>query len=396
MVKKKQSTYSYDISMTYVNGNKQTSIDKKSISMILIEYDYDNNNAPIILVNLNLKVPVYNDMIKHCKSGKVYLNITIYTDGKTNAIKKNYIKEQFSYFFSSSNLETDEDLIKDSGSNDTTYRKSTIGLIKSELVDNNKKIMNNIFKNTNMSSIIHFYTNHMKMVIEPFDNNPVYNLFIVPPIEGISKLLKFLNESGSFYKTTYRYFMDFNKTYLLSTKGKAIDINDGTHNTIKFNIINDNGIHECEDGMTRDDDNKIYIVEINAGDFHLTKNNVTEKKYNKLYGVDSMGNKSSRKLDINNEKGSSSKTHIVRVFNDNLDYLESMASEIENTSAVITLAKGNIDMSLIVPYKEYRISNTKQYKDLDDKYLLVSKREVIIQNDGDFSCSASMSFKRVP
>jgi hypothetical protein len=109
-----------------------------------------------------------------------------------------------------------------------------------------------------------------------------------------------------------------------------------------------------------------------------------------------MGNKANRKLNINNEKGSSSKTRMIRVFNDNVNYIESAASEIENTSAIITLSKAHIDASLIVPYKEYRIANVKQYKDLDDKYMLASKREAIIQNDGNFSCSTSMSFKKVP
>lgn len=392
----KQTTYDYDVEIKYVNGNKQIEIDKKCIKMIMIDYDYQVKNAPALYLTINLEISLYNNMVLHSKTGgKLYLNIKTYKSGSTNSIKKNYIKEQFSYFFKDDTIATSQDLVEASDSDGTSYKKAILGLIKSELVDNNKRIMNNIFKNTNTSSILHFYTHHMKMIIEPFDNNPTHDLFIVPPIEGISKLIKFLNESATFYTTTYRYFMDFNKTYLLSTKGKAVDIKDGTYNTIKIDVISDVGSKTSDRGIYKDTKNKIYVIEIDSSDFHIGKNKVTEKKFNKLYGVDSMGNREYKELKINKEKGTSTKTRMVRIYNENLNYINSLADEIETSANTITVVKGELDGSLIVPYKEYRISNIKQYKDLDGKYLLVAKKEVIIQQEGDFSCSTSMTFKRV-
>lgn len=391
----KQFEYDYEVEVTYINGSKQTVIDSKYVSMILIDHDYDNNNAPVIYMKLNLEVPIYNDMVLNSKSAKLFLNVQICEADKTNPIKKDYIKEQFSYFLPTNELEYDSELIDKSESEGISYRSVMLGLIKSELIDDNKKIMNNIFKNTNTSSIVHFYTKHMKMIIEPFDNNPSHSLFIVPPMEGISRLMKYLNESSNFYTTSYRYYLDFSKTYLLSTKGKSIDIKDGTFNTIKIDIKNNTDRNEEADGIFKDTDNSIYIIEIGVDDTAIVMNKTTEKKFNRLYGVDSLGNKSDKSLNINNEKNTSVKTKMVRVYNNNLKYLDSLADEIETTSSIISVTKGDIDSSIIVPYKEYRISNIKEYKGLDDKYLLISKKEVIVQSDDKFRCSTSMNFKRV-
>jgi hypothetical protein len=391
----KNYKYAYSVDIIYVNGKKQTEIDSKSISMIAIDYDYETKNAPIIFMKMNLEVATYNSMVKNSKSAKLYLNIKVYDADQSNPIKRNYIKEQFSYFFASDNIEYDQDLVEDTKSSKTAYRTVAIGLIKSELVDDNKKTMNNIFKNTNTSTILHYYTHHMNMIIEPFDNNPTHGLFVVPPIEGISKLIKFLNESSSFYNTSYRYFMDFSKTYLLSTKGKAISTKDNTYDTIKIDVINDTTNKTTNKGLKKDTDNKLYTIEISAADFSVKFNKITEKKFNKLTGVDSMGNKISSALNINNEEDSSTKTRMVRLYNGNSNYIGSLADEIETTSAVITVVKGYIDCSLIVPYKEYRIANIKEYSKLDGKYLLASKKEVFQQSDTDFACSTSMTFKKV-
>lgn len=392
----KQFTYDYSVELTYINGSKQTEIDPKMVAMILIDHDYSNNIAPAIYIKMNLDVPVYNDMVINSKSSKIFLNVKISEAGQANPIKKDYIKEQFSYFLSTNNLEFDQDLVKSSGADDVSYKPIVIGLIKSELIDNNSKIINDIFKNTNSASIVHHYTNHMKMIIEPFDNNPIHPLLIIPPVEGISKVLRYLNESSNFYTTSYRYYLDFAKTYLLSTKGKYVDIKDGTYNTIKIEVKSLTGTKVEAEGIFKDTENELYILDIPTKDFSLNMNKITEKQFNKLHGVDSMGNKSSRELDINNEKGSSSKTRMVRVYNNNLNYLNSMADEIESTSAVISIVKGDIDSSIIVPYKDYRFTNAKEYKSLDGKYLLVGKKEVIIQSDKDFRCSISMNFKRIP
>lgn len=86
---------------------------------------------------------------------------------------------------------------------------------------------------------------------------------------------------------------------------------------------------------------------------------------------------------------------MVRIYNNNMSYLNSLANEIENSSSIITVVKGDINASIIVPYKEYRISNINQYKNLDGKYILVAKKEVFVQSDNDYRCSVSMSFKKV-
>lgn len=389
----KQFTYDYNIEITYIKGSKQIDIDAKAISMILIDHDYESNIAPAIYIKMNLDVPLYNDMVINSKSSKLFLNVQISESSLANPVKKDYIKEQFSYFLSTNDLEYDGDLVEDSDSDEVSYKPIVLGLIKSELIDNNNKIINNIFKNTNTASIVHYYTNHMKMIIEPFDNNPSRPLLIIPPVEGISKLLRYLNEVSNFYTTSYRYYLDFSKTYLLSTKGKAIDIKDGTYNTIKIEVKNLTGADVDAVGIFKDTDNKLYVIDVASKDFSISMNKITEKQFNVLHGVDSMGNKSSKKLDIHNEKGSSSKTRMVRL--NNLNYLNSMIDEIEATAAVISVNVGDIDGSIIVPYKDYRLTNIKEYKSLDGKYLLIGKKEVIVQSDKDFRCSVSMNFKRI-
>ena len=56
-------SYSYKITANFVLDGKEEPI--LSITSVITNYDYDNNNIPIIYMGLNLETSLYNKMVKN-------------------------------------------------------------------------------------------------------------------------------------------------------------------------------------------------------------------------------------------------------------------------------------------------------------------------------------------
>lgn len=390
-------SYNYKVDAKFVLDGKEEPILTEGITSIITNYDYENNNIPVIYMGIRLESSLYNKMTLNADKGTITLTISKSKTGGNNSIYENYIQDTFIYFMSD-DPDYNESLEKQSGTEDSVmenYKYGYMALIQQSTTNNNKKITNTIIRNSNMASIIHKYTSHMKMVMEPLHVDKEFKFLFIPPLDSISKLLEFLNKQSVFYRKGYRYFVDFDKTYLLSKEGNPIDIKDGNYNTIIIEVADKIDIKATEQGIITDTENKAYVLNINPSDTVLDVNKSEDKIVNNIIGVDSYGNTKEVDLDIFKTQGGDSKVRIERVPSDNMEYVDYLKNSIEANSVLITIQKTEIDSSLITPNKEYLIRNYKSLSEYDGRYVLSFKKETFIRKDDTFVNNTIFGIRKV-
>lgn len=388
--------YRYEIEAVYTNGEDIVKILPESISSITTNYNYDKNNMPILYMSFNVKSDLYDDMVVNIETARIILTIKKYDKKATSMLSRIFIRREFSYL-----METDPDYHKPLDklnspreASPTSYKKGTIALIDSELLDNAKRLYNDIIKNSNMISIVHKYTNHMNMIIEPFTNNDNIDCLIVPPISSIKDLLKFLNEYSCFYDKGYRYFRDFDKSYLLSNEGNPVPGNYEEYNTMIIEIMDTTEIESKNAGIFTDNNKHTYVMQIDALKTHMDINIVRNKEYNSIIGVTSTGD--TRKINLSlTPENAKEKVALCRVCNDNLRYMDNIKTDLDSSSVVLQISNTEIDSSIITPNKEYIIKNYKEYSEYNGRFILSSKRDIFIQQDKEFISNTILVFRKI-
>ena len=390
-------TYSYKVDASFVLDGKEEKIIPETIGSVVTNYDYDNNNIPIIYLGVRLETSLYNKMLLNSERATVTLTISKCKNTGGNSIYTNYIKDTFTYTMST-NPDYNETIEKQSDTYNqigTNYREGHIALIQSSVTDNNKKIMNNIIKNSNMASIIHKYTSHMKMVIEPLHVNKLFNFLIIPPIESVAKLLNYLNRQSVFYRGGYRYFVDFDKTYLLSAQGNPVDAKDGTYSTVIIDLADPVDDISTQTGVVTDHSKQAYILNMNANNTITQVKKSEDKIFNKIIGVDSFGNTRELTLNIPKTQGSTDKIRLERVPADNIDYTNYLKDNIENSVILFSVTKTEIDSSLITPNKEYIVRNYPTFSEYNGRYVLSYKKEAFVAQGDNFINSIIFGLRKV-
>lgn len=390
----KQVKFAYDISIEFTYDNINVIIAKENIQTIVINREFTSKNMPTIYATILVNTELYNAIASNQETATFLLKILKY-DYSVSAISKNkYIQDQFVYIskiepYAQGNEDDNTEIKKDD------LHRVTVGLYKKDIVNNNKKkLINNIFKGNNMISIIHYYTSHMKMVIEPFDNNRTLPVLIIPPIDSISSLLKFLNKTCGFYNTPYVYFMDLDRTYLISTKGNILDTKDGDFNTFKLTVT-DNNSSDASDGMNINSTKKIYSLNINSkSDIEINLNKSTDTKMNVLSGVSVDGFTSTKQIKVNKHKESGTKEKYIRLYNDNITYINQVKADAELSAVSLIITKTDIDTSLFTPNKEYNVINKALNKNIDGKYFLSLKKEIYVLEDGKFKATMIIGLQK--
>lgn len=390
-------SYSHKIDARYILDGEEEIILPESITSLVINYDYDKNNIPIIYMGVRLETSLYNKMVTNTEKGVIVLTISKSKNNTNNSVYTNIIQNRFNYMMST-NPDYNSKMEKDTDTDNRlafNCKEGFICLIQEDSTDNNKKIMNDIIKNSNMGSIIHKFTSHMKMVMEPLHVNKKFNFLIIPPLESVSRLLRYLNKQSVFYREGYRYFVDFNKTYLLSEEGNAVDARDGSYPTVLVNITEPTSELGAQTGIVTDRKNKAYVLNVNANITSVDIKKSEEKIFNKIIGVNTFGETKELNLDIHRTEGSSDKVRLERVPYDNMEYLDYLKNRIENSIISLHVTKTEIDSSLITPNKEYIVRNYPSFSEYNGRYVLSYKKEALLNQNGVFINSLIFGLRKV-
>ena len=390
--------YRYKISAVFTYDDVVIEMPSESIQMLTTNYDYNAYNMPIYYVDFRLNSNLYDMMVLNSETGKIVLTMRKYDNSTVRALNRKIVEQEFSYI-----MPTDADYHRPldklevaNDKSDDSYKVGTMALIGYNNFEENSVLYNDIIKNSNMISIVHKYTSHMNMVIEPFTNNEMIDWIIIPPLTSITNLLKFLNDFQPFYDKGYRYFRDFGKTYLLSNSGNPVPDGNDKYNTVVINILDTSDPVSKSIGIDIDKERKAYVMTVDSLDTHMDIDIVRNKEYNTILGIGNSGQTYTATLNI---KGESDKEKLLlyRTFDDeDPQYkVNNMKTEIDGSSVVLQLTRTEIDSSIITPNKEYIVQNYREFQEYNGRYILVSKKEVYIQQENEFVSNTLLVFKKV-
>lgn len=393
--------YKYTIDLRYIKQKENISqeITSDHIHSIIIDRDYINNNLPVIFMNITLDKHLIDDMIKSYDKNTMVLTIYkyIYRENKLTT-KTKYIHQEMMYFLSDDlNYKASLDYSdKENDEREDIMKTISIGLMGLDSINNNKKSYNTILRKTTMMNAVHYCTQHMNMVIERFNYNDTFSELLLKPQSSVAEAIKYLNDIKVFYKTPYRFFIDFDCGYLLSSSGTSVEKKGDSINTVLIVIRDPLHPQAMEEGMITNHDSKNYQLDISAADTQLTQNKITEKVYTSVSTISETGQTKAADLNINKSKYSKDKTQVIRTPNSNPNLIENITAANNQTASHITLNKVDVDLSIFTPNKRYIIRNYDGHKDRDGDFLLTRKRDLLYFESGNrFAGNAMLEFSQI-
>lgn len=394
-----KESFRYKVSLSYVNSdsNSEILIDSNQIQYIGIDKDFDNTNMPVIAIMGSIEKDIIDDMINNINNNIVTLGIYRYDiNNQNDDITKKYFHDRFIYIISDDVSKTAELDYYEGNNNTLLYKDITIWLIQQDSVNNNRHTINGIFKNVTTNSLILNTTNYLgKVLLEPIKYDNKYDQIIIPPQDSISSYISYLNNSLSvFYDTQYRFFIDFDMTYILSSSGKVVKSKNQDIFTIEINIKNIGTNTNEELGMYINKNGDKASITVNTTDIEYTKNNISNKLVNKIITIDSEGNVLEKNVDNNKIKITGNMNRIINISNNDNNVINNITSSIEMNNVMLTIVKNDLDASIFTMNKEY-IINDELHEDYNGKYLLCSTKQLFVKQTDYFIMTTVLTFKKI-
>ena len=383
-----RQAYTATVELAFDNNGVRTEIDSEKIIFVMIEHDYENQVLPIIYISMSASNELYSDIIKYKDSAKFYLNIKRTNKNSLASISKESITGTFNYIPSATNPNYQEDLTRSDDFLDNSYRRIMIGLVSIELTNKLRKSFNGIYNNIDQNTLIGMALEDTNCVIETNPYNQEYPSIMIPPIASRYQMLNFIFKKDNFYDTNFRYFMDFERSYLLSKRGDAIESGDGQLSSIIVDIRSVTEEESYYNGI--EIKNGAYYIYINPSNSNVILNEGTEKVANQIISVDEDIDVQKLDLEINNTEGSETKHMFVRTDNAAL-----YKNELETDTIITEIVKQHIDGSVFTPNKSILVNNYGEYSKYDGKYLMIYKREFYKCVAGEFLMSCNVGLKKI-
>lgn len=391
------TAYRYECELEFHGSDGKTSLEiqKEGLKYLTITHNYDEFIMPVMYMKVKLFPHVYNAMVPDQGKGKIYLNL-IKTKilGATSNVPKSIITEEFDYYMTD-NPNTYKKLDEVSDTEYVTYKTCFIGLIKLDLQKKNHRIFEGIYKNTNSMSLIQAATADFKTVIQPFDNNRNFELFICPTITSIGKFIGYLNSQASFYNGGYMYYMDLDKTYLRSNDGSYIDAKDGDYSTIAFMIKEVLDSQSLTTGMIEDPNNKSYIVYLSGMDAQITVNRIINNLVGNVSSINTADGI------VNNAAVDTEKTTNVEVPDAQTMYIsiddlaaKNLSTRISENTVTLRIVKLDMDSKVFTPNKQYLLSNYDSNPKYCGRYYLTKKEEIYLRTGPELVCQMTVTLKK--
>lgn len=397
---KQGEQYNYKIVLKYINStNTEVEIDSKQIQYILIDKDFDNTNMPVITIFGSIEKNILDDMIRHSNDNLVTLGIYKYDNtNQSDNVTEKYFNDRFIYILNEDLSRTDKldnpDGI-DSKTGNRQYKEVTIFLIQQDAVNNNRNTINGVYHNASMNSLILQSSNYLgNMLLEPIRYDTKFDQVIIPPIDSISNYVKYLNDNlGTFYDTSYRFFIDFDTTYIVSSSGNPIRARNQYIYTIVIDIRKIDNTTSEEPGSYLDLRSGKCTIGIDASKVEYTKNMVSNKMVNKVTVINSKGDVFEQEVQDNKAKITSTINQVMNVSNNDQNTINPITHNVESANVVISIVKNDLDASLFTLNKEY-IINDPVHESYSGRYILLQVQQLFIKQTENFIMSTVLKFKK--
>jgi hypothetical protein len=229
--------------------------------------------------------------------------------------------------------------------------------------------------------------------MEPIGDSTIIPQLMIPEKNSVSKTLKALNDVRVLYSTPYRYYQDFNCTYLLSSSGKATKKNNELFTSVIINIEDVISSKANDIGVIINKSSKTYELPVNYVNTEVYDNTIVNKSKTSLTGITSSG---SIKTSLKNKASyMSDKNVTVRLNNDNEGMLDNIVAEQNNSNFLIYIQKVDLDSDVLTPNKRITIHHIDRYREHNGDYLLYRKRECYMREDSSFILNTMVNLKEI-
>lgn len=387
--------YRYDIHVECRYGdNYRVFISPEHLKSLIIDYDFDGKNSPIVLLSLVVDKNISDIVIQNKDTAKIYLVVYKYASNSEFIIKEVYIEEEFIYFVTDKENKTkllDYEEGEDNSNKDYTT-PLLLGLVKQEIIDSNKQnIMNEIFQN---ASVIDMICNHnkRKLLIEP-PNDKIIDRLVITPITTFTDYIKYIDDNVNIYEdSNYRLFYDFDKTYIMSENGNPVYAKGENRYPIIIDIINNYNMESKLQGLDIVDER--YVITVDDKNVIPKKDNSSNLIFNNLIGVNSDGSTNSTAIN-SSRTDLLTKTQIQRYNNDNQNNNNSIKSSIENRERILNIIKHNLDTSILTINKQYIINYQDKDEEYTGNYILLKKKEIFSREEDHFCITDALTLSKV-
>lgn len=401
MAKNKQiySQYRYKAEMTYLNLDKNvdTSLRVEFIKTIVIDHNYDRNSMPILFVTMKLDKSLVDDMILNINKNLILLAIYKYDNLSDTKEEVEIFRDKFTYFLpdgvnANDPIDYTEENEKEHRGN--TFRDIVMGLISINHINRNKKYLELNTVNSTIYDCARYCTSHFdNLVIEPFIFNDTHKRIIMPGQESVRKALEFLNSYRVFYYTPFRFYQDFDYTYVISSSGLAIPKDNELYSSIVVNIRDILESDANDIGLVENKTSGTYEVPVSYVNTSVYDNTIANKSRTKLKGVSSTG---SIEKSLNNVADySEDKISRVRLNNDNDNMIYNLQADTNNKNVLVYFSKADLDSTVFSINKKISVHHIDRYQQYNGNYLLYRKRECYIREDSTFVLNTMINLRKV-
>lgn len=393
------SQYRYKAEMTYLNLDKNvdTPLRVEFIKTIVIDHNYDKNSMPILFVTMKLDKSLVDDMILNINKNLILLAIYKYDNLSDTKEEVEIFRDKFTYFLpdgvnANDPIDYTEENEKEHRGN--TFRDIVMGLISINHINRNKKYLELNTVNSTIYDCARYCTSHFdNLVIEPFIFNDVHKRIIMPGQESVRKALEFLNSYRVFYYTPFRFYQDFDYTYVISSSGMAIPKDNELYSSIVVNIRDILESDANDVGLVENKTSGTYEVPVSYVNTSVYDNTIANKSRTKLKGVSSTG---SIEKSLNNVADySEDKISRVRLNNDNDNMIYNLQADTNNKNVLVYFSKADLDSTVFSINKKISVHHIDRYQQYNGNYLLYRKRECYIREDSTFILSTMINLRKV-
>ena len=395
-------SYEYSIKVVYMDKKKGKNIEipVHKVTQVAMDFDYHNNTMPMGLLIMALDRKFRDKMIKDMDTNTITVNIKKRCKNFDDVFV-DYIKTiEFKYFIDIEYNKRFDYRYQDEGRDDLLTSTGVV-LLPLQSLTNNKKIKNTNIFDTDMSTIVSNFTFPIgKILMQPLQYNPQIHQIIVPKtLTTINQCLKFFNsEVSTYYDTMFRFFIDHDQSYLIDSSGKAVVKKGETITQVYIDVFDlDNLMPEFEYGMATEIPKKRYYIPTGIQAMNITDPaiNVSANNITKIVGIDADGNRVDYDVDMTNGKGNKNATKVINVENNNLRYVQNLASGYKSSSITIVFSKNDLDSSVLTMNKEYMLNFVGEYKPKSGRYILNRKREFYTSDNTVYRLNTTFNLNKV-
>lgn len=393
--------YTANLKYMKTDTKKYVTIESYNIEYIVIDRDYDNCNMPTIYMGLNIDKNLADHMILNEKTNVINLEIYKFRYDDQEFIprlEEVCVRAQCTYFMTD-DINPDKEIDyadTTDGIRTDIYKRINLGLMKIQPININKQVCNKTFTQTTLLNGVRTILNHVEdILMEPLSYaDDILNEISVFK-DSVSKSLEALNGIKVFYSTPYRFFIDFNLTYLLSSKGLEVPRRGESIAAVLICIKETKDTIGMDDGMYINRSQGNYQINIVSSSTALSTDKLTEKVYNNLVAITNSGEKTSIELNLDKSSYGSSKTKTIYIPNDNVHMIDNIKAQVENGGTSLTICKECLDCDALTPNHRIIVKNLPEHADKNGDYLISRKREIYVRDGKDFVMSTMANLRRI-